>query len=118
MSIFLSWLVLALIIYLTAMLLPGFEVKGFGGALIVAAVLGILNWAIGWLLFTLIGIATLGLGFLLAFLTRWLVTAILLVATDALTERFKVKSFPVALLGAALMTGLGTLAQWLLPELR
>jgi putative membrane protein len=118
MSIFLSWLVLALIIYLTAMLLPGFEVKGFGGALIVAAIFGILNWAIGWLLFVLIGIATLGLGFLLAFLTRWLVNAILLLVVSGLSERFRVRSFGVALLGAAVMAGLGTLAQWIFPGLR
>jgi len=113
MEILLSWLVLSGAVWLTAVLLPGFEVRGFGGALIVAAVFGFLNWLLGWLLFVVIGIGTLGLGFLLAFITRWLVMAVLLKLTDALLDSLKIKSLGVALVGAAVMSLFGTAGQWL-----
>jgi putative membrane protein len=114
LSLLISWLVLSAAFWLTAELLPGFEVKGGArGAALVAAVFGIINWLIGWLLFVLLGIASLGIGFLLAFLTRWLVNAILLKATDALTDRLNIKSFGTALVGALLISLFGTLGQWL-----
>jgi putative membrane protein len=113
-AILISWLVLGLSVWITAMVLPGVRVTGFGGALLVAAVFGVLNWAIGWLLFVAIGVATLGLGFLLAFVTRWLVDAIVLKITDALTDSLTIKSFGWALGAALMMSGLGTAAQYLL----
>ena len=112
MEILLSWFVLAFAVWLTAILLPGFEVRGFGGALVVAAVFGVLNWLLGWLIFVVIGIGTLGLGFLLAFVTRWLVTAILLKVTDALLTTLTIRSFGVAFVGGLIMSALGTLGEW------
>jgi putative membrane protein len=116
-TILLSWLILALAVYLTAMILPGFQVPSFGGAAWVALWLGIVEWLIGWLLFGLIGLATLGLGFLLAFLTRWLVTAILLKLVDAMSTNLRIRSFGTAFLGAMLMSGIGTLGEMLLRSL-
>jgi putative membrane protein len=112
MELLLSWLVLTLAVWLTAVLLPGFEVSSFGGAVIVAAIFGILNWALGWLFFVVIGIGTLGLGFLLAFLTRWLVNAILLKITDAVSKSLHIRSFSTALVGALLMSLFGTIGEW------
>lgn len=113
MGLLLSWLVLTLSVWLTAMILPGFEIRGgFWGAIKVAAVFGVLNWLIGWLIFVLIGIGTLGIGFLLAFITRWIVSAILLKLTDALSSSIKIESFGRALLAALLMSAIGTLAEW------
>ena len=117
MEILLAWLVLSFAIWITAMFLPGFEVRGFGGALIVAALFGVLNWLLGWLIFVLIGFATLGLGFILAFLTRWLVTAIMLKLTDALSSSLKIRSFGVALLGALIMTILGSIGEYFVHQL-
>lgn len=111
MSILISWLILSLAVWLTALVLPGVRLRGVGGALIVAAVFGILNWLVGWLLFVLIGVVTLGLGFLLAFLTRWVVNAALLLATARLVDSLEVKGFGWALLAAGLMSAIGTLAQ-------
>ncbi len=88
--------------------------KGFGGAVRVAAVFGILNWAIGWLIFGVIGVATLFIGFILTFITRALVNAILLKITDALTESLEIKGFGRAILGGLLMSGIGTAAEALL----
>ncbi|TVP42647.1 MAG: phage holin family protein, partial [Gemmatimonadales bacterium] len=107
MSLLLSWLILSLAVWITAVVLPGFHVKSMGSAFIVAAIFGILNVLIGWLFFVIIGIATLGIGFLLAFLTRWLVNAILLKITDAVTDRLTIDSFGWALLGALMISVLG-----------
>ncbi len=112
MHILLSWLVLSVAVYLTAVVLPGFEVRGFGGAAVVAAVFGLLNWLLGWVLFVVIGLGTLGLGFLLAFLTRWIVMALLLKLTDALLDSLKIRSLGMAFVGAAVMSLLGTAGQW------
>ena len=114
MGFLLSWLVLSLAVYVTALVLPGFKVSSFGGALWVALLLGGLQWLIGWLLFVVIGIGTLGIGFLFAFITRWLVTAILLKLVDMMSRSLQIRSFGVAFVGALFMSGLGTLGQWLL----
>ena len=110
----LSWLVLSIAVWLTAMILPGIKVKGIWGAIFAAAIFGVLNWLIGWLLFVIIGVATLGIGFLLAFLTRWFVCALLLKATGAFTDRLKVDSMGWAFGGALLMSAIGTGAELLL----
>jgi len=117
MGLFASWLILSVAVWLTAAILPGFEVRGFWGAVKVAAVFGLLNWLIGWFIFFVIGVGTLGLGFLLAFLTRWLVSAILLKVTDALSSSLKIASFGRAFLGALLMSGIGTLGEFALRKL-
>lgn len=93
---------LSVVVWVTAAILPGIRIRGFWDAIIVALVFGLLNWALGWLLFAVIGIATLGIGFLLFFITRWVVDAILLKLTDALTDRVQVDGFGWAL-GAALL---------------
>jgi putative membrane protein len=117
MGMLLSWLVMSAAIYLTAIVLPGFEVRGFGGALIVAIVFGLLNWLVGWALFALLGVVTLGIGFLLAFITRWFVNAILLKVTDALSSNIRIRSFGVALLGALLISALCTVGEHLVMRL-
>ncbi|MBL8944914.1 MAG: phage holin family protein [Myxococcales bacterium] len=109
-----SWLVLSLVMLLTAALLPGFRIRGLGGAIVVAALFGILNVALGWLLFVVIGIGTLGLGFLLAFLTRLVVNAILLKLVDAVSDNLSIDGFGWAFIGAACISVLSGLADYLL----
>lgn len=111
MSLLISWFILAAAVWITSAILPGITVKGVWGAIWVAALFGSINWAIGWLLFGLIGIGTLGLGFIFAFLTRWVVDAIILKLTDALTDNLTVRSFGWAMLGALIMSALGTLGE-------
>ena len=68
-DILLSWLILSVAFYVTAALLPGFELRGGArGAALVAALFGVVNWLIGWLLFVILGVVSLGLGFLLELL--------------------------------------------------
>ncbi len=114
MNLLLSWLILAAAIWLTAYLLPGVRVRSVGGAFLVAALLGILNVLLGWLFFTLLTIATLGLALLLAFITRWIVDAILLYMISKFTDAIDIEGFKWALIAALVMSLLGTVGQWLL----
>jgi putative membrane protein len=102
---------MSVIIMITAALVPGVSVRSFATALWVALLLGVLNVVLGWLLFVAIGLGTLGLGFILAFATRWLVDAILLAIIDKLSRGLEIVSFGRAFLAAMVMSGLGTLAE-------
>ena len=111
MSLFLSWVILSLAVWLTAVILPGFHVRSAGSAILVAALFGVLNFFLGWIFFILLGLATLGLGFLLAFITRWSVNAILLKLVDGLTDHLTIDSFWWALGGALMMSVLGSVGE-------
>ena len=114
----LAWLVLSAAVWVTAVLLPGFTVKSLRGAIWVAALYGLLDWALGWLLFNVIAIGTLGIGYLLAFFTRWLVKALLLKLTDMLSETLTIRSFGTAVLGALVMTIVQSIGEFGLSWLR
>jgi putative membrane protein len=113
MSLILSWLILSLAVWITGAVLPGFHLKSVKSALLVAAIYGVLNLLLGWLLFAIFTIATIGIAWLLAFITRWIINAILLVITDKLTDHLKLDSFGWALAGALVMSLLGTLGEWI-----
>ena len=104
---FLQWLVLSLAFWLTSRFVPGFHVRSLGDAIVVAAVFGIVNFLLGTLLYYVLGVATLGIGFLLSLLTHWFVNAILLKITDGLTSRLEMRSFGTALIAALVMSLLG-----------
>jgi putative membrane protein len=108
-----SWLILSVAVWLTAAILPGFHVKNFGSAVLVAAIFGVLNFLLGWLLFAVFAVVSLGIAWLLAFITRWIINAILLVLTDKLTDHLHIDSFGWALGGALMMSVLGTIGEWL-----
>ena len=114
MGIFLSWLVLTVAVWVTAMVLPGVHVKSFGSAIVVAALFGVLNFFLGWLFFVVFTIATLGVALLLAFITRWIINAILLKIVDSLTDSIKIDSFGWALGAALMMSVVGSVAEWVL----
>ena len=113
MDLLLSWLILSFAVWITAAVLPGFHVKSFGSALLVAAIFGILKFLLGWLLFAVFTVATLGIAWLLAFITRWIIDAILLILTDRLTNHLSIDSFAWALGGALMMSLIGTAGQML-----
>src|SRR4051812_27130850 len=107
----LTWLALAISVWLTAAILPGFKVTGFWGAIKAAAVFGTLNWLLGWFIFGILGIVTLGIGFILGFITRWIVMAVILKLSDKMSSSIKIDGFGTALIGALLMTGIGALVE-------
>ena len=112
MNLILSWLILSIAVWVTDAVLPGLHVKSPKSALLVAAIFGLLNFLLGWLLFALFTVATLGIAWLLAFITRWIINAILLVITDKLTDHLKIDSFGWALGGALVMSLVGTAGEW------
>lgn len=114
MNLLVSWIILSVAVYVTAMILPGFHVKSFGGAFLVSAVFGVLNFFLGWIFFVLFAVGTLGIALLLAFITRWIIDAIVLKITDAVSDTLTIDGFGWALAGAALMSFLGTLGEWVL----
>lgn len=114
MNLLVSWLIMTLAVWVTAAILPGFHIRSLKGAIIVAAIFGILNFLLGWLLFAVFTVFTLGLAWLLAFITRWIINAILLKVTDALTDHLKIDGFGWALIGALVISVISSLAHWLL----
>jgi putative membrane protein len=114
MRLILTWLILSLAVWVTSKVLRGFRIKDGQSAFIVAAIFGLLNFLLGWLIFVVFTVATLGIAWLWAFLTRWVINALLLMLTDRLTDRLKIDSFWWALGAAFLIAVIGTLAQWLL----
>jgi putative membrane protein len=115
--LFVQWIISAAAIWITAQVLPGFKIEGFGAALLAAAVFGVVNFFIGWFFYVLIGIGTLGLGFLLSVVTKTIVTAIVLKITDSVMSSFHIRSFGVAVVAAIIMALLSSLAEYMLRHL-
>lgn len=94
MYLILHWLIYALAILITAYLLPGVKLSGFGAAIIVAMILALFNTFVRPLLilFTLpLTIVTLGFFILI-------INSLLIQFTSLLVPGFKVDSFWWALL--------------------
>ena len=50
-----SWFITAIVLYVAAKIVKGFEIKNFGSALIGALIMAILNWGADWLIQRLFG---------------------------------------------------------------
>ena len=110
----LKWIVLSAAFWGTAQLIPGVKIKSFGSSILVSAIYATLSLFIGWLLFAIFSIGTLGLGYVLAFITWWIIGAIILLLTDKLTHRFNVAGFGTALIASAVIAILNTIGHWLI----
>ena len=108
-----SWLSLSFLLWVTGKLVPGFQVNGVRGALIVGAIFGVLMWALSGPLFVIIGVSTLSLGFIFKFVTKLVVSAILLKLADALTDHLTIRGFVPALIGALVMSIVSSIESWL-----
>ncbi len=100
MLILLHWLIYAVAILLAAYLLPGVSLAGFGTALIVALVLGLVNAVLKPLLILLtlpITILTLGLFTLV-------INTLMIMLTSSLVKGFDVRNFWWALLFAIILS--------------
>jgi putative membrane protein len=113
MQLLANWLSLSVTLFITSLIVPGFRISGLTGSLVVGAIFGVLNWGIGWLIFGLIGISTLLIGFLFAFVTRWIVNAILLKLTDAFTDHMSIDGFGTALVASAVLSLVSSVLSWL-----
>jgi putative membrane protein len=110
-----AWLILSVAMWVTTLLLPTFKIRGFGSAIVVAAVFGILNVLVGWLISLVFIVGTLGLGLLLTFVTHWVTNAVLLQLTQAVTDRVRIQGFGTALGASAIISVAATGMKLLLP---
>ncbi len=114
MGLLYAWLTVTLGLWVSDLLIKDFRiVGGIGSFLLLGAVVGILHFLLGWLLFVVLGIATLGIGFLLSFITKIVVTAIVLKFADGLSTRFSINGFLPAVLAACLMALVSSGVEWL-----
>ncbi len=105
MQMIITWALYSLALALAAALLGGFKIRGgLPGVLGVAALFGILNWALAWLLKIVLGVLSLGLLWVLGFVLHALVTAIVLKITDAFSDKLEIKSFWTALVAGVIMS--------------
>lgn len=108
-----NWLILSLAFWGVAALLPTMKIQGgVVSVILVAGLFGVLNFFLGKLIFVVLGVATLGLGFVLALVTRIVADTLILKLTDALSDRLEIKNWRTALVAAVLISALGTAGEW------
>ena len=99
LTLLLHWFLSALSLLIVAHIVPGFEVQGFGVALLASLVIGLINSTLGFLLKLLtfpLTLLTFGL-FLL------IINALMLRFAALLVSGFVVQGFLPALLGAVVL---------------
>lgn len=106
MNLILHLLLDAAVIFGLAYLLPQVDVKSFGTALLIAVLLGLLNFFVGWVIRFPLNLVTF---FLLSGIVRIIVTAILLKLIDKFMDSFTIVGFWPALLIAIAVAVAGTL---------
>lgn len=106
MTFILELLFNALVLMLLAKYMTSVHVKSYGTALAVVVVVGLLNATIGALLRFPLNLVTL---FLLSFLVRLIVTAVMIKVADAFFSGFRVDGFRTALIVAVILALAGAL---------
>jgi len=100
MVLIVHWLLSALSLLIVAYLVPGFEIRGFGTALVAAVVIGLVNATLGFVL----KILTLPLTIVSFGLFLIVINALMLGFAAMLVPGFSVDGFGAALLGAIVLS--------------
>jgi len=100
MNFIINILLLSVVVFVVAQLLPKVKIKSFGTAVIVAIVYSILSFLFGWIL-TLLSLPLIIITF---GLFKFIINAILLWVTDQFIEDFEIKGFGTTVLAAFLIT--------------
>jgi putative membrane protein len=114
MRLLVRWLINALSLLIVPYIVPGFELHGFGAALIAAIVFGIVNSTLGLVLKIItfpLTIFTFGL-FLIV------INAIMLKMAASVTPGFIVHTWTAALLGAIVLSLVSAFLNWLIKDNR
>ncbi|GAB3999468.1 phage holin family protein [Spirosoma daeguense] len=106
MNLILHLLLDAAVIFGLAYIMPQVDVKSFGTALLIAVILGLLNFLVGWLVRFPLNLVTF---FLLTGLVRVVVTALLLKLIDKFMDSFTIVGFWPALVIALAVAVAGML---------
>src|SRR5215470_5093150 len=99
MVLIVHWLLSALAIVIVAYVVPGFEVRSFGTALIAAIVIGLVNATVGFV----VKILTLPLTILTLGLFLLVINALMLRLAASIVPGFTVHGFGPAFLGAIVL---------------
>lgn len=102
--ILVGWVLSALAFLGFSKILPGFYVRSFSSALVIAAVYGILHMILHFILFRVFWILTIPLVILTLGLIYFVVNAVILWLTDKLVEDFHIERTAILLLAAVLLT--------------
>ena len=106
------WLLMAVSLFIVDYVVPGFQVRGIGAALIAALVFGFLNATLGLVL----KILTFPFTILTFGLFWFVINAIILEITSAIVPGFSIRSFFSALIGAIVLTIVNMLLKALVGE--
>lgn len=105
LHIVVSWLISALALWIVAQIMPGFQLRGFGAALMATIVIAIVNATLGTVLkFLFFPVTFLTLG-----LFALVLNALLLKFASLFTPGFAVRGFLSALVGSVVLTILAAL---------
>ena len=102
-------LLLSVVIFVVARILPGIRLKSFGTAIIVAVVYSLINF----MLYKLLVFLSLPLMFLTLGLFVIIINAFLLWLTDLLIEDFEIKGFGTTFIASVLISLSNMLLQWI-----
>ena len=109
MRLLLHWILSALAVWIVANVVPGIHVSGPTAALIAAAVIGLANATIGFVL----KILTFPLTVLTLGLFWFVINALMLELAAQFVRGFYVKDFVAAFIGAILLSIVSSVLQWL-----
>ena len=112
-QILLSWATATLGLWLASNMLSGVRLNSFGDAIWAGALLGFLQWVLYFPIFFVLGVGTLGLAFVLFFITRWIVSALVIQLTASLSSRLEVRGFFNALLTSFIVAATGSVVDLL-----
>ncbi len=111
MHLLVVWFLSALSLLIVAHVIKGFQIDGFGPALIAAIVVGLANGTLGFFLKVItfpLTIVTLGLFW-------WVINALMLKLAAAVVPGFKINGFLPAFFGALVLSLVNVMLRWLLP---
>jgi putative membrane protein len=109
MRLLLHWVLSALAVWIVSRIVPGIYVSGATAALIAAAVIGLVNATIGFIL----KILTFPLTILTLGLFWFVINALMLELASAFVRGFVVRNFVAAFIGAIVLSIVSSLLQWL-----
>jgi putative membrane protein len=110
LHLLLQWVLSAVSLTILSKLLPGFRIKNFGTAMVVAAVYGVLHV----LLYRILVLIAFIPVFITFGLFVFVIDALLLFVTDLLLEDFEIDNFFITLVAAVLLALLNGIWRWLL----
>jgi putative membrane protein len=106
------WVISAVLLLVVSRLVPGFEVRDLGSALVAALVIGLVNATLG----TFLKVVTFPLSILTFGIFLLVINALMILLASHIVRGFSVHGFAPAFWGALLLAILGMLTRLLAPS--